>query len=678
MWVLENMRKVRWADLLLVSVPNPIVVGYIVALIIVYIVVATHTPLAVYPTLPHDDGLFMKLGRYLAQGNWLGPYNELTLIKGIGYPGFLAVSQWLGLPLSLAHASFHCFAVTVFVIFAHRFVRSVLLSGFMFTLLLWHPISLSALLLRVLREEIYYGQVLLVLASFAAMLFTPPDAVRRLSSVLCGTVLGWFWLTREEGIWILPGIGILTAVAIWHAFRASRTRDLIAPLAIVVCIFTVMQISVRGMNLWAYGKFIDVDVKEKNFKMALGAINSVRSGGNKPFVSATKAARERIYAVSPAFASLRDYFDGPHRLGWVTYTCQYYPGSCGEIAAGWFMWAMRDIAAQKGYFASPANASAFFKQIADEISVACGRGDLDCSPQWIPEMPQTSWDELVERLPPRFIIAAHLLLLIQPPLQFNPSSGTEAELTPALLFLNRPAFSKSPDWVVPPTTYRLSAWYYRSGHDWISINVKNADGTSAPAQLSRTPSPDIQAYYKDPEAFQQRFQLETICVDKCVLQAETPEGQKSERTLGEIRNGATNISVDGGLIHVDSSELIPDLFAPTKVERLCNSLRVFVLSHYFWLSIPALIVGMLSFFVATALYWRIAMLNVCYLMALVSWLLVLARTSLLVLIDATSFPALTHAYLAPAYFLLMSGAVLSCAALLNLSCPERRLDEPAA
>jgi hypothetical protein len=76
-----------------------------------------------------------------------------------------------------------------------------------------------------------------------------------------------------------------------------------------------------------------------------------------------------------------------------------------------------------------------------------------------------------------------------------------------------------------------------------------------------------------------------------------------------------------------------------------------------------------------ALYWRIVMLNTCYVVALVSWALVFARASLLILIDATSFSALNVTYLAPAYFLLMSGAVLSCAALLNLARPGAKFPE---
>jgi hypothetical protein len=58
--------------------------------------------------------------------------------------------------------------------------------------------------------------------------------------------------------------------------------------------------------------------------------------------------------------------------------------------------------------------------------------------------------------------------------------------------------------------------------------------------------------------------------------------------------------------------------------------------------------------------------NASYALALTSWLLVFTRVTLLVFIDATSFPALNRGYLGPAYFLLVSGAVLSCSAWLQL------------
>ena len=44
-----NSRTKRWVKLLRSDIPEPIVVGYMIALILAYIVVATHTPLTVFP-----------------------------------------------------------------------------------------------------------------------------------------------------------------------------------------------------------------------------------------------------------------------------------------------------------------------------------------------------------------------------------------------------------------------------------------------------------------------------------------------------------------------------------------------------------------------------------------------------------------------------------------------------
>jgi hypothetical protein len=49
------------------------------------------------PDATHDDGLFMALGRSLAEGHWLGDFNQFTLMKGPGFPAF--VNNWLGIPI---------------------------------------------------------------------------------------------------------------------------------------------------------------------------------------------------------------------------------------------------------------------------------------------------------------------------------------------------------------------------------------------------------------------------------------------------------------------------------------------------------------------------------------------------------------------------------------------------
>ena len=86
------------------AAPKWLVYLYVIALILAYLVVVAHTPLTLYPGAPHDDGLFMSLGRSLAEGHWLGRYSEFTLTEGAGYPVFLATANGLGISASLADA----------------------------------------------------------------------------------------------------------------------------------------------------------------------------------------------------------------------------------------------------------------------------------------------------------------------------------------------------------------------------------------------------------------------------------------------------------------------------------------------------------------------------------------------------------------------------------------------
>src|SRR5229473_1721983 len=73
---------------------------------LLYIFVVGFGPLAVCPNFLHDDGTFIDHGRWLAEGKWLGTFNSFTLAKGPGYPIFLAISFWLGVPATFAHALF--------------------------------------------------------------------------------------------------------------------------------------------------------------------------------------------------------------------------------------------------------------------------------------------------------------------------------------------------------------------------------------------------------------------------------------------------------------------------------------------------------------------------------------------------------------------------------------------
>src|SRR6266567_224094 len=173
-----DARGAAWPRLMYSSVSRATIYAYVLSLSAVYVFVYVHTPLAIFFG-PHDDSLYVKLGSYLAEGQWLGPFDQYTLMKGPGYALFLALANWLSISVSLAHAVFHCVATGIFVAVCQRFIKSYLISAFHFALLLWHPLLLSVILLRIIRDAIYTDQVLIFLGFLILLLFCAPDIKRR-------------------------------------------------------------------------------------------------------------------------------------------------------------------------------------------------------------------------------------------------------------------------------------------------------------------------------------------------------------------------------------------------------------------------------------------------------------------------------------------------------------------
>jgi hypothetical protein len=83
--------------------------------------------------------------------------------------------------------------------------------------------------------------------------------------------------------------------------------------------------------------------------------------------------RERIYAVSPAFAELRPFLDGDVVNGWS----KWGPYAGRDISTH-FVFALRDAVASAGYYSSGVAAAAYYRRLASEVNTACDKGLLEC------------------------------------------------------------------------------------------------------------------------------------------------------------------------------------------------------------------------------------------------------------------------------------------------------------
>lgn len=341
---------------------------------------------------PHDDLLFVRLAQNLRTGLWLGPFDNLTLVKGVGFPLFMVASASLGIPLKLAEQSVYLGAVGLATWLVARLGGSWWSALALFVMLAFNPILWHPQLARVLREGLYVSLPLALVMLFAVVLWFrtsgswPSLAAYAAILVSFGALIAFYWLTREEGVWIAPSLLVLLAgwgIDVWrerrHAARLRAVRHFFAAMTAALVGFATPVGIVSYQNLVHYGAFITNEVQSSSFTGAYGALVRVSHDEWQRWILFPRDAREKVYAVSEAARELRPAFEGPSGSAWRELGCQLTFGEpCPDILGGWLMYAFRDAAAAAGHYASARDALAFYDRVGSEISAACVDGRLSC------------------------------------------------------------------------------------------------------------------------------------------------------------------------------------------------------------------------------------------------------------------------------------------------------------
>jgi hypothetical protein len=332
----------------------------------------------------NDDGLFLNLANSLSKGQWLGTYNVLTLTKGCFYSIWITLVSRLSIPLLLSQHLLYLAAVAAFVLAIRPALPRPKLLLLLFALLWFNPGSYCGHVLRIMREGIYPALTLLVVAGTVGILVRLEGPVKHSLRWMLGTgvVFAAFWQTREEGVWLLPCYAVVMAWAVVKLWRNHHPRKWWLALMCFIPLVMVMSgnLVVSGINRAKYGVFASVEFKADDFLSAYGSLSRVKPKPWQSHVLVTKETRERIYAVSPAFAQLRPLLEGALGRGWSNAGGTRWPSKNSEIGGGWFMWALRDAVARAGYHSSGKKAMAYYRRLADEIDAACADGRLECFP----------------------------------------------------------------------------------------------------------------------------------------------------------------------------------------------------------------------------------------------------------------------------------------------------------
>jgi hypothetical protein len=619
-----------------------------------YAATALWTPVALWPDAGHDDGFFLASAGHLLDGEWLGDYDQYTLMKGPGYGVFLWLAGWTGLPVTLATALLRAAAAAGFALAVARAAAAPALATPLFLLTLWNPISLTGSLLRVVRDTIYAEQLLLVLAGAALACFAPGPRARLLAGAAGGLVLGWFALTREEGIWVVPALALLALGAALRERGGPRAKlgAVAAPATALATACLAVQGAFALVTRIEYDAFVGVDFKAPEFRRALAALYAAGNAAPVPFVPVPRALRTRLAEVSPAFATLAPGLDPPSGPIWQ-WGCRFYPSTCGDIAGGWFQWALRDAVAGRGHYASPRAAEAFYARLAGEVEAACRSGELRCARSLLPYVPRPSAAQLRaagERLGDFWRWIAYRT---PPALDADLGAGRPERLEWAARLLHRPLAAPA----APPA---LEVIVSHAGRARGALGAELvSDGASAPIALRRM----RRGGEAGGERERTRFRLVVRGELDDVVTFRSDDGGSAALRVSDLLRAARTIRVGGRRVAI---ERVADLEHPIRTDPRAlgfRRLRAALVSLHAAFVAPLVLAGALAFVVALARALRARELPPALVLAAAVWLLLASRAAVVLAFDLAAFPAVHPLYLTPAYQMAVVAPVLSLAAL---------------
>lgn len=602
-----------------------------------------------------DDRLFARLANSIMDGQWLGSYDKLTLAKGPGYPAFMALTSYAGIPLRLAEQAVYllgCWLVSraIWRLSDHR-----LLSTAVFTAGALNPVLWGDSLARVVREDLYAGLTVVVLGLSMLTFLTKGQPRVRIQQIGCGILLGaafgWFWLTREEGMWLVPSFGMMAAYWLVHrwSYRPASNRPGYAAATLLVimvpcAVFTAVDLGVAALNYKSYGVFETNDFRSSEFRAAYGALSRIENQHWQRLIPVPRDARMRAYEVSPAAKELQPFLEGSVGKFWQQIGCTSWPiEPCNDIEAGWFMWALRDSVEGAHHYTSAPDAKEFYARLARELNSACNSDLIACV------APHTGFLPPLRREYLPFIVddAERLVTMLGELGGEAPATRVSTSAPKVIREFRRVAGGP---WAGQDRVYQgdrlkavqLRGWTFAT-KGVLSVRVVRQNG-EAIGGLVNERAPDVLSALNSKVGTAVRFEGVVRCDgNPCQLEV-VHDGRRLEFDIATLQPGPVPIPGD---VQVWLDEAGPAQLSkqPRDAAR--------VVTEYLSVATRTISVVLLPFSIVTALILVVLDLRIRRLPALtLLWLTLLtgmaARTALLAVLDATSLPAISTLYLSPA------------------------------
>lgn len=330
----------------------------------------------------HDSLLYVTLAQSIVQGEWLGQYNHLTLIRQPVYSLFLALNSILEFRLHIFQYALSIAATFLLCLALHRFSLRTVPVLLVFALIILHPMVLLVSFFTI-TESLYLPLTIVLLAGAGGIYGSSRSSFKALCFWIAvfSVSFALLWHTRTESIWLLPGF-VWLFVSLVH-LNKDRIRKFLPGLGLVLLLPVVLTGGtyhlISSVNHKHYGVRLTHELAEENFTRAFNELARVAPEHHQAYIPVPRKAMYKAFEVSPGFEKLQDFMSRQfHGRGWSRAGYEWM-GIDDELVNGWFMWAVRDGAYHLGRHDSAPEASGYYGRIADEISRACQEKLISCT-----------------------------------------------------------------------------------------------------------------------------------------------------------------------------------------------------------------------------------------------------------------------------------------------------------
>jgi hypothetical protein len=592
---------------------------------------------------PHDEYWYVETA---FNHIWRGSYSEMTLIHLPTYAVWLMGVDLLGIPARLAIDVAWLAACGYLAYALHRLTHVAWAAMALFIFLAFHPYVIR-IFDRALAETLL---TVLSTAVLAAGIELWNRRNQKSSAARCWAMLvyvagfGAAYHTRSEGVVLLVPLALL---ALWSLidrqkwWSTSFRRSLLIPLLGLPLLSTVvLGLSFSAANYATWGVWASQELDAPGYRKAMAALNSIDTGPTPKQITVTQEMLALGFEASPTLRELQPAMTGSTGQQWVAIASPYVPVK-GEIANGWFYWALRDVAARSGWHASAALAERKYGAVATELGQAFADGrlkkrfvlssfvDPDLS-KWAPDLPTS--------------LSRILLLVIRPAaenLETPTENASPAQFSEYVAVAGRRA---------PALRATVAGWAIAPKGSRIGLE---GEGKQVVWQSLGSARPDVA------DAYGFSVSAQTFSAT-ATLQVQTPEGHVLSVALSALQPGhVTELAQAGGTagmrvgidrLEVDGPRLRGDKF-------LLSIGVLYVVLHY-------LICAVFVIFGAVWIVRRTTSADSMLIVLLMA--AIFARLGLFAILDASSWSGSQARYMLPIFPFVGVVGMLSTTCLIKI------------